>query len=49
MIFGDSALDARAAAYDRVRRMLEHNPHAAPGVVRALADHMNGAAGGDLQ
>jgi hypothetical protein len=46
LIFGDSALDARARAYDRVRRMLRDNPHCAPGIARALSDHLHGAESG---
>ena len=49
LIFGDSALDARASAYDRTRRMLKQNPHCAPGVARALSDHLDAAGGGDLR
>jgi len=47
LIFGDSALDARAAAYDRVRRMLKHNPHAVNGILDAVSDFLAAERGGD--
>jgi hypothetical protein len=47
LIFGDSALDARACAYDRTRRMLQDNPHAVNGVLDAVSDFLAAESGGE--